>query len=37
MCVVPIRWRRQGALPPSPQAATPPEYFGKDESGGEKA
>ncbi|SHL66368.1 hypothetical protein SAMN05444398_104230 [Roseovarius pacificus] len=37
MCVVLIRRRRQGALPPSPQAATPPGYFGHEESRGEKA
>jgi len=25
---------QEGALPPSPQAATPPEYFGNNESRG---
>ena len=28
------RVSQEGALPPSPQAATPPEYFGKDEGQG---
>jgi hypothetical protein len=28
------RMREQGALPPSPQAATPPGYFGKEEMSG---
>ena len=31
MHVTPIRKLWPGALPPLPQAATPPEYFGKDE------
>ena len=34
MHVTPIRKLWPGALPPSPQAATPPEYFGKDEGQG---
>ena len=34
MRVALIRKCRQGALPPSPQAATPPEYFDQEEGAG---